>query len=94
MGDDHAEAYKGWSITVTVSPRQVADTVKCFAASVLIVQLQEPHRRLMGIARGAELLNRCDAIRLGMEAARTFIDAAVNEVDSTRTGAFGHGHDE
>ena len=93
MGDDHTEAYKGWSITVTVSVPQFADTdAKCSTVSVLIVQLQEPHRRLIGNARGAVLLDRSDAIRLGFAAARAFIDAAVNTVESTRTGAFGHGH--
>src|SRR5258706_3844452 len=85
MGDDHTEAYKGWSITVTVSVPQFADTdAKCFTVSVLIVQLQEPHRRLIGNARGAVLLDRSDAIRLGFAAARAFIDAAVNTVESAR----------
>jgi hypothetical protein len=80
MGDDHTEEYKGWSITVIICDRQLADTdARPFTLSVLIEQLQVPHRRLIGIARGAELLDRCDAIRHGMAAAKASIDAAAQQ---------------
>jgi hypothetical protein len=80
MDDDHIEAYKGGSIIVTVSTRLFEDTtVERFTPCVEIVQLQEPQQRFIGVPRGAAFLDRCDAIRHGIAAANTLIDALVDK---------------
>jgi len=89
MDDDHTVAYKGWSIIVTANARPLADTAaECFMPWVAIEQLQEPRRRFMGLPRSAAFLNRCDAIRQGIAAAKAFIDTEVDKSGSTRTDAF------
>jgi hypothetical protein len=88
MDVDHTESYEGWSIVVTVGSRLFADTaVERFTPLVAIVQLQQPQRRFIGVARGAGFQDRRDAIRHGIAAAKTLIDAAVNRGELTWTDA-------
>lgn len=80
MDADHLETYDGWTIVVTVNTCLFGDTpAKRFVPLVTVFQLQEPRRRFAGRAHSSGFQNHCDAVRQGIAAARTFIDAAGNE---------------
>ena len=85
MNEDCTEAYKGWSITVTTTTgRLETSATECFTPSVVIEQLQEPHRRFTGVPRGAAFLDRCKAIRHGIAAAKAFIETMAAKGESAR----------
>ena len=83
MDECHTEAYNGWSITVTAKTGRFATSAaERFTLSVVIVQLQEPHRRFAGAPRSAVFLDRCNAIQEGIAAAKTLIETLTTNGES------------
>jgi len=76
--DGHTEAYKNWSIVVTVGAWGQGSTAsQRFVPTVAVLLPGKLQQRFVDVGSGAAFLDRGDALRHGIAVAKSYIDAAV-----------------
>lgn len=71
----HKEAYKGWSIIVTMSAWPLGDPPKeRFTPTVAVVPPAGLQQRFVDVGGGAAFLSPQDALRHGIGVAKSYID--------------------